>query len=132
MFTRYRRLLAVGVLTAALFIIGLGSTGSVSAAIDPAAFQKLGCNNGDLTCYYARLYGGYPLRAPFCGNTGCTFAPVGDGFIGTPFFGTPYFVNPAFAGYPYAAVNPVAAYPGNVVVVIPPTFNGGIITPLNH
>lgn len=126
-----RRLFAVGVLAVALFVIGFGSAGSVSAAIDPVAFQKLGCNNGDLTCYYARLYGGYPLRAPFCDSTGCTVPDVGDGFIGAPFFGTPYFVNPSFAGYPYVAVNPVNVYPGNVVVVAPPTFNGGIITPLN-
>lgn len=132
MLTRFRRLFAVGLLTAALFVIGLGSTGSVSAAIDPVAFQKLGCNNGDLTCYYARLYGGYPLRVPFCDNTGCTVPAVGDVFVGAPFFGTPYFVNPSFAGYPSVAVNPVNVYPGNVVVVNPPTFNGGIITPLNH
>ena len=63
MFRRLRFRLAVGAIIAALFVIGLGSATSVSAAIDPVAFQKLGCNNGDYSCFYARLYGGYPLRA---------------------------------------------------------------------
>lgn len=136
MFRRLRRLLAVGALGAAMLVIGLGSGGSVSAAIDPVAFQKLGCNNGDLTCYYARLYGGYPLRVPFCDNTGCTYAAVGDPYFGVPYFASPYvaapyFVNPNVVAVPGGYVAPVYVDPGTAVA-IGSTFNGGIITPLNH
>src|SRR5689334_23239442 len=109
MFRRFRRLCAVGAIGAALLVLGLSSTVSVSAAIDPVAFQKLGCNNGDLTCYYARLYGGYPLRAPFCDNTGCTYAAVGDGYFAAPYYAAPYY-----AGYPYFSANPAYVYPGGV------------------
>ena len=120
MFRRLRRLFAVGAIGAALLVIGLGSAGSVSAAIDPVAFQKLGCNNGDYTCYYARLYGGYPLRAPFCDNNGCTYAAVGDGYYGVPFYAAPYYV--AYpSGYAYPIGAPLASQ-----------VNGGFITALNH
>ncbi len=120
MFRRLRRLFAVGAIGAALLAIGLGSAGSVSAAIDPVAFQKLGCNNGDYTCYYARLYGGYPLRAPFCDNNGCTYAAVGDGYYGVPFYAAPYYAT-YLSGYAYPIGVPLASQ-----------VNGGFITALNH
>ena len=122
MFRRLRRLCAVGAIGAAL-LVGLSSTASVSAAIDPVAFQKLGCNNGDYTCYYARLYGGYPLRAPFCDNTGCTVAAVGDGYFAAPFYAAPYY-----AGYPGVYAKPGYVYPG---VGLASPVHGGFITPLN-
>lgn len=125
MFRRLRRLFAVGAIGAALLVVGLGNAGSVSAAIDPVAFQKLGCNNGDYTCYYARLYGGYPLRAPLCDNTGCSYAAVGDGFYGAPYYAAPYY-----AGYPYGYAPP--AYVTPIGVPLAPLVNGGFITPLNH
>ncbi|MDQ6602942.1 MAG: hypothetical protein M3Z19_09470 [Chloroflexota bacterium] len=125
MFHRLRRLFAVGAIGAALLVIGLGSAGSVSAAVDPVAFQKLGCTNGDYSCYYARLYGGYPLRAPFCDNNGCTYAAVGDGY-----YGVPYYAAPNYAGYPYGYAYPNYVYP--VGVPLASQVNGGFITPLNH
>lgn len=125
MFHRLRRLCAVGAIGAALLVIGLGSAGSVSAAVDPVAFQKLGCTNGDYSCYYARLYGGYPLRAPFCDNNGCTYAAVGDGY-----YGVPYYAAPNYAGYPYGYAYPNYAYP--VGVPLASQVNGGFITALNH
>jgi hypothetical protein len=132
MFRHLRRLLAVGALGAALLIIGVGSAGSVSAAISPATYQKLGCTNGDLNCYYARLYGGYPITAPYCDNTGCTYAAVGDAVFAAPYYSAPYYVAPYansyYVGYPYAA--PVYAYPN--VVVIAPTNPGTIMPSLGH
>lgn len=125
MFHRLRRLFAVGAIGAALLVIGLGNAGSVSAAVDPVAFQKLGCTNGDYSCYYARLYGGYPLRAPFCDNNGCTYAAVGDGY-----YGVPYYAAPNYVGYPYGYAYPNYAYP--VGVPLASQVNGGFITPLNH
>src|SRR6185503_3971787 len=83
---RLRIRLAVGAIAAALFVLSMGSAVSVSAAIDPVAFQKLGCNDGDYACFYARLYGGYPLRAPYCNANGCTVAVAGD-----PLYGIPYY-----------------------------------------
>jgi hypothetical protein len=139
MFRRLRRLFAVGAIAAALLAIALGSAGSVSAAIDPVAFQKLGCNNGDLTCYYARLYGGYPLRVPFCDATGCTYAAVGEAYYGAPYV-APYYANPYvapyYAGYAPGYIAPAYAapayiYPGTAIAIAS-TFQGGIITPLNH
>lgn len=127
MFRRLRRLCAVGAISAALLVVGLGSTGSVSAAIDPVAFQKLGCANGDYTCFYARLYGGYPLRTPFCDNNGCTYAAVGEGFYGAPYSTAPYF-----AGYPYGYGYAYPAYVNPVGVPIATQGQGGFITPLNH
>ncbi len=126
MFSRLRRLVAVGAIGAALLVVSLGSAGSVSAAIDPIALQKLGCNNGDYNCYYARLYGGYPLRAPFCDTTGCTYAAVGDGFFGVPYYAAPNAV-PYYAGYPYGYGYPVIGVPPPS-----PVQGGYIITPLNH
>lgn len=137
MVRRLRLPLAVGAITAAFFVISLGSAVSVSAAIDPVAFQKLGCNNGDYACFYARLYGGYPLRAPYCDNTGCTVAAVGDPFYGVPYpyYTAPSFVAPNANGYSVAApsgvVSPTYIDPGTAVAVAS-TFQGGLITPLNH
>ncbi|MDQ6834130.1 MAG: hypothetical protein M3008_12085 [Chloroflexota bacterium] len=125
MFHRLRHLCAVGAIGAALLVIGMGSTGSVSAAIDPVAFQKLGCNNGDYTCYYARLYGGYPLQTPFCDNTGCTYAAVGEGY-----FSVPYYTTPSFAGYPYGYAYPAYVNSGGVPIAL--QGQGGFITSLNH
>lgn len=48
------------------------------ADIDPLAYQKLGCHNGDLACFYARLNGSVPLTTPYCNGTDCTSVPVGD------------------------------------------------------
>jgi hypothetical protein len=131
MFSRLRRLFAVGALGAALFAIAIGSVGSVSAAIDPVAFQKLGCTNGDLSCYYARLYGGYPLTVPYCDNTGCNAVAAGDAYVvpyaPAPYYAAPY-ANPYYVGYPYAY--PAYAYPN--VVVIAPTNPGAILPALNH
>ena len=130
MFHRLRRLFAVGALGAALFAIAIGSAGSVSAAIDPVAFQKLGCNNGDLSCYYARLYGGYPLRVPYCDNTGCAASTFGNDYAVpyAPYAPAPYYagayINPYYAGYPYAY--PAYGYP------VVPTNPGTILPALNH
>jgi hypothetical protein len=111
MFNRLRRLFAVGAI-AALLAIAVGSAGSVSAAIDPVAFQKLGCTNGDYSCYYARLYGGYPLRAPYCDANGCTYAAVGEAFYGAPYYANSYIAaNYAYAGYPYGYPYGAVAYP---------------------
>jgi hypothetical protein len=127
MFGRLRRLLAVGAIGAALFAVAIGSAGSVSAAIDPVAFQKLGCNNGDLSCYYARLYGGYPLTVPYCDNTGCSASTFGDAYA-VPYTPAPYYagayINSYYAGYPYAY--PAYAYP------VIPTNLGTILPALNH
>jgi len=132
---RLRIQCAVGAIAAALFVVSLGSTVSVSAAIDPVAFQKLGCNNGDYACFYAKLYGGYPLRAPYCDNTGCTVPNVGDPFYGVPYYTAPYYVgpytNPYVAAYPTGVVAPTYIDPGTAVAVAS-TFQGGLITPLNH
>jgi len=126
-FCRLRRLCAVGAIGAAILVIGMSSAGSVSAAIDPVAFQKLGCNNGDYTCYYARLYGGYPLRTPFCDNTGCAYAAVGEGF-----YGVSYYTAPSFTGYPYGYGYAYPAYVNPVNVPLASQVTGGFITPLNH
>lgn len=137
MFRRLRFRLALGALTAALFVIAFGSATSVSAAIDPITFQKLGCNNGDYACFYARLYGGYPLRAPYCNGTDCTVAVVGDPFYGIPYpyYTAPYFVAPNANAYyvttPSNVVYPTYVDPGTAVAVAS-TFQGGLITPLNH
>ena len=81
MLGRLRRLCAVGALGATLFAVGFGSAGSVSADIDPATFQKLGCNNGNLACFYARL-SGLPVNVPYCdgGSSDCTYVAVGEGY----------------------------------------------------
>jgi hypothetical protein len=134
---RLRIRFAAGAIAAALFVVSLGSTVSVSAAIDPVAFQKLGCNNGDLACYYARLYGGYPLRAPYCNASGCTVAAVGDPVYGVPYpyYTAPYFVganaNAYYVAAPSGVVYPTYVDPGTAVAVAS-TFQGGLITPLNH
>jgi hypothetical protein len=73
-----RRLIAAGALGAVLLVACLGSAVSVSADVSPATFQKLGCANGDLNCYQARLNGSVPITAPYCDNNGCMVAPVGD------------------------------------------------------
>jgi hypothetical protein len=78
MLGHFRRLIAAGALGATLLVTCLGSAVSVSADISPATFQKLGCANGDLNCYQARLNGSVPITTPYCNNNGCISAPVGD------------------------------------------------------
>ncbi len=78
-----RRLATAGALGIALLIVGIGSAASVSAdstatGISPAAYQKLGCANGDLACFQARLNGSVPLSVPYCDGSGCTSVQVGD------------------------------------------------------
>ena len=76
-----RRLGTAGALGIALLVVGLGSAASVSADISPLTFQKLGCANGDLACYQARLNGSVPLTVPYCNGSGCTSVPVGDSVL---------------------------------------------------
>jgi hypothetical protein len=78
MLNHLRRLVGAGALGVALLVVGLGSAVSVSADISPAAFQKLGCANGDLACFQARLNGSAPLTTPYCNGSSCTSVPVGD------------------------------------------------------
>jgi hypothetical protein len=78
-----RRLATIGALGITLLIIGIGGAASVSAdstptGISPAAYQKVGCANGDLACFQARLNGSVPLTVPYCDGSGCTSNPVGD------------------------------------------------------
>lgn len=112
MLGRLRRLCAIGALGGALLAVGFGSAGSVSADIDPVAFQKLGCSNGNLACFYARL-GGLPATVPYCDGGGCTYSVVGD-------FG---------GGYPYYVV---PTDPNVGVVVVPPPPQGTLMPALNH
>src|SRR5438105_9233351 len=102
MILRLRRVLAVGLVSAALFAVGLASAGSVSAAIDPVAFQKVGCNVNDYGCYYARLYGGVPGYVPYCGYAGCSYATAGEPYYAVPYYAAPYAVNPYYVN-PYVA-----------------------------
>jgi hypothetical protein len=81
MLTHLRRLIAAGALGVALLVVALGSAVSVSADISPVTFQKLGCANGDLACYQARLNGSVPLTTPYCDGSGCTSVPVGDSVL---------------------------------------------------
>lgn len=81
MLNHLRRLGMAGVLGVALLVVGLGSAMSVSADISPATYQKLGCTNGDLACYQARLNGSVPLTVPYCDGSGCTTVPVGDSVL---------------------------------------------------
>ncbi len=76
----FHRRFAAGALGVALLVVGLSSAGAVSADISPIAFQKLGCNNGDLACFQARLNGTVPLTMPYCNGTQCTSVPVGESF----------------------------------------------------
>lgn len=157
MIRRFSRLIALGALAAALFVATFGSAGSVSAAIDPVAFQKLGCNVNDYSCYYARLYGGVPARVPYCDANGCSYNDAGAPYYQYPYYAAPnyvnsyYYANPAyvnqyvnsyyyanpyinaynagFAGYayPYAVGGPVIA--GNVAA--PPANGQGGAYPNN-
>lgn len=133
MLGRLRRVCAVCMLGAALFAVGFGSAGAVSADIDPAAFQKLGCNNADLACFYTRL-GGLPATIPYCtGSSGndCTYIPVNEGY---PYFAPGY--GPISGGVALPPPSQVVLVPTtdpNIgVVVVPPPPQGTLMPALNH
>jgi hypothetical protein len=126
MIGRLRRLFAVGVIGGALLTIGLISAGPVAADVDPVAFQKLGCNVNDYSCYYARLYGGVPRQIPYCDNSGCAYNNVGDPYYSAPYAVNPYvnpYANPYYAAYPSDVTGYVYPYGSGPYV---PSFNGGI------
>jgi hypothetical protein len=50
-----------------LIVMAFVNAGSVGAAIPDRAFQVMGCNIGDYTCYYARL-GGSSQYTYYCNN----------------------------------------------------------------
>ena len=59
----------------------VGSTPGYADDIDPLAYQKLGCTNGDLNCFYARLNGSVPITTPYCDGNGCTSVPPNDSIL---------------------------------------------------
>jgi|SRR5579885_3415126 len=61
-----RRVLTAAV-GAVLLIAAIGSAVTVQAAIQDRAFQAVGCDVGDYTCYYAKL-GGSPYSY-YCQNS---------------------------------------------------------------
>ncbi len=67
MTTRIVRTLVTMTVGALLIVLTLANAGSVGAAIPDRAFQVLGCNIGDYSCYHARL-GGVPSSS-YCSNS---------------------------------------------------------------